>query len=45
MRVDFWTVNQPDEAARLLAIGADGIMTDDPAAIAAVFAALALARA
>ena len=41
MRVDFWTVNQPDEAARLLALGADGIMTDDPAAIAPVFALVA----
>jgi glycerophosphoryl diester phosphodiesterase len=37
LRVDFWTVNQPDEAARLLALGADGIMTDDPAAIAPIF--------
>lgn len=39
MRVDFWTVNDADEARRLLAIGADGIMTDDPGAIAPVFAA------
>jgi glycerophosphoryl diester phosphodiesterase len=39
LRVDFWTVNRPDEAARLLALGADGIMTDDPAAIAPVFRA------
>jgi glycerophosphoryl diester phosphodiesterase len=38
LRVDFWTINQPDEAERLLALGADGIMTDDPAAIAPVFA-------
>jgi glycerophosphoryl diester phosphodiesterase len=37
LRVDFWTVNRPDEAARLLALGADGIMTDDPAAIAPIF--------
>ena len=37
MRVDFWTVNDPDEAERLLDMGADGIMTDDPAAIAPVF--------
>jgi len=41
LRVDFWTVNQPDEAARLLALGADGIMTDDPAAVAPVFRTVA----
>ena len=39
MRVDFWTINDPAEAERLLALGADGIMTDDPRAIAPVFAA------
>ena len=33
LRVDFWTVNEPDEARRLLALGADGIMTDDPARV------------
>lgn len=38
MRVDFWTINDPAEARRLLALGADGIMTDDPRAIAPVFA-------
>ena len=38
LRLDFWTVNDPAEAERLLALGADGIMTDDPAAIAPVFA-------
>jgi glycerophosphoryl diester phosphodiesterase len=37
LRVDFWTVNDPAEARLLLALGADGIMTDDPAAIAPVF--------
>lgn len=30
VRVDFWTVNDPEVAARLVAAGADGIMTDDP---------------
>jgi glycerophosphoryl diester phosphodiesterase len=40
LRVDYWTINDPREAARLLALGADGIMTDDPAAIAPVFARL-----
>jgi glycerophosphoryl diester phosphodiesterase len=29
LRVDFWTIDDPDEARRLLAMGADGIMTDD----------------
>ena len=33
MRVDFWTIDDPTEARRLLALGADGIMTDDPAII------------
>jgi glycerophosphoryl diester phosphodiesterase len=41
IRVDFWTINDPTEAKRLLALGADGIMTDDPAAIAPVFASTA----
>ncbi len=42
MRVDFWTVNKPEDAARLLELGADGIMTDDPRAIAPVFEARGL---
>jgi len=29
LRVDFWTIDDPAEARRLLAMGADGIMTDD----------------
>jgi glycerophosphoryl diester phosphodiesterase len=33
MRVDFWTINDPSEALRLRALGADGVMTDDPARI------------
>jgi glycerophosphoryl diester phosphodiesterase len=33
LRVDVWTVNDPAEARRLVALGVDGIMTDDPAAI------------
>jgi glycerophosphoryl diester phosphodiesterase len=45
MRVDFWTINDPAEAKRLLELGADGIMTDDPRAIAPVFAALRVSRA
>jgi glycerophosphoryl diester phosphodiesterase len=34
MRVDFWTVDDPALAKRLIALGADGIMTDDPARMA-----------
>jgi glycerophosphoryl diester phosphodiesterase len=37
VRVDYWTIDDPTEARRLLALGADGIMTDDPARIAPVF--------
>ena len=33
LQVHFWTVNDPAEARRIAALGADGIMTDDPAAI------------
>ena len=33
LRVDFWTVNDPAQARHIAALGADGIMTDDPAAI------------
>ena len=35
LRVDFWVVDDPAEATRLLALGADGIMTNDPAALRA----------
>jgi glycerophosphoryl diester phosphodiesterase len=30
LAVDFWTVDDPDLARRLVALGADGIMTNDP---------------
>jgi len=30
LRVDFWTIDDPGEARRLFAMGADGVMTDDP---------------
>jgi glycerophosphoryl diester phosphodiesterase len=33
LAVDYWTINDPEEAKRLVALGADGIMTDDPARI------------
>ncbi|HVJ94577.1 MAG TPA: glycerophosphodiester phosphodiesterase family protein [Labilithrix sp.] len=32
LRVDFWTINDPAEAESLFAMGADGVMTDDPRA-------------
>ena len=33
LAVDFWTVDDPELARRLVALGADGIMTNDPARI------------
>lgn len=33
LRVDYWTINDPVEAKELVALGADGVMTDDPARI------------
>ena len=33
LRIDFWTVNEPAEARALVALGVDGIMTDDPAQV------------
>ncbi len=38
LRVDYWVVDDPEEARRLLDLGATGIMSDDPALIAPVFA-------
>jgi len=38
MQVDFWTINDPVEAAQLIALGADGIVTDDPARLASALA-------
>jgi glycerophosphoryl diester phosphodiesterase len=29
VRVDFWTIDDPEDARRLYALGADGVMTDD----------------
>jgi glycerophosphoryl diester phosphodiesterase len=37
LRVDYWVINDVDTARALLARGADGIMTDDPAAILPAF--------
>lgn len=33
VRVFYWTVNEPEEMRRLLKLGADGILTDDPAGL------------
>jgi glycerophosphoryl diester phosphodiesterase len=38
LRVDYWVVNSPGDARALLDRGATGIITDDPARIAGVFA-------
>ena len=38
LKVDYWVINQASEAARLLDNGADGIISDDVAKIAAVYA-------
>jgi glycerophosphoryl diester phosphodiesterase len=38
LAIDFWVVNDLSVAERLLEIGADGIVTDDPRAMAALFA-------
>ncbi len=33
LRVDYWTIDSPEEAARLFALGADGVVTNDPRVI------------
>jgi len=38
LRVDYWVVDDAAEAKRLLDLGADGIMTNDPAALKPLFA-------
>jgi glycerophosphoryl diester phosphodiesterase len=38
LSVDYWVIDDPAEAERLLARGADGIITDDTRALARVFA-------
>jgi glycerophosphoryl diester phosphodiesterase len=37
LRVDYWVIDDAAEAARLLELGADGIMTNDPAKIVGLF--------
>lgn len=43
VRVEYWTVNDPDEAVALWRRGADGVMTDDPAALVPALASLSRA--
>jgi glycerophosphoryl diester phosphodiesterase len=38
LKVDYWVVNNPLEAEQLLDLGADGIVTDDPEAMAHIYA-------
>ncbi|HEY0483834.1 MAG TPA: glycerophosphodiester phosphodiesterase [Kofleriaceae bacterium] len=38
LRVDFWTIDDRSEAARLLELGADGIISNDPGALRPLFA-------
>jgi glycerophosphoryl diester phosphodiesterase len=35
VRVDYWTIDDPAEAVALVKAGADGIVTNDPAAVGA----------
>ncbi|HUS30078.1 MAG TPA: glycerophosphodiester phosphodiesterase [Kofleriaceae bacterium] len=37
LRVDFWTIDDVTDATRLLELGADGIMTNDPASLKGLF--------
>jgi glycerophosphoryl diester phosphodiesterase len=45
LRIDYWVVNDPTRARALLTLGADGIVTDDPAAIVPVAVQLRRQRA
>ncbi len=38
MKIHAWTINEPDEMRRLIELGVDGIMTDDPVTLDAVIA-------
>lgn len=37
IRADYWVVNDPEDARKLLSTGATGLMSDDPALLAPVF--------
>lgn len=37
LRVDYWVIDEPAEARRLLDLGADGIVTNDPRRLAPLF--------
>jgi glycerophosphoryl diester phosphodiesterase len=37
IRADYWVVNDPEKARKLLSVGATGLMSDDPARLAPVF--------
>jgi glycerophosphoryl diester phosphodiesterase len=37
LRVDYWVVDDREDASRLLQLGADGIMTNDPASLKGLF--------
>ena len=36
LRVNVWTVDTPDEMRRLIALGVDGIITDEPDVLGAI---------
>ena len=38
MNIHAWTVNEPDEMVRVLDMGVDGIITDDPVTLGAILA-------
>ncbi|MBX7059558.1 MAG: hypothetical protein K1X75_15955 [Leptospirales bacterium] len=44
LRIDYWVVNEPQEAELLFGRGADGVMSDDPARMGSVFQAARLTR-
>jgi len=44
IRVDYWTVNAPGLARRIVALGADGVMTDDPRRVVPTVRAAAASR-
>jgi len=39
LEVHVWTINQPEEIARLLQLGVDGVMSDAPGLVTAAIAA------